>query len=181
MSPCPRPPMPCLPSIYLLNGLVVYITTHLFTSKPCGFVIHAMLKLSKMHGLRDSINLMEPKSQIVLIVAKTYCKHGIKLSLGMWGSKLLGLKRNYNSWKGTPNYMKTTFKQHVEISTASLMLKIQCGTKDHGTCGLPMAIEIPLFFFTKKLPTVSKEISSRVCVMRLGYGMRMITPWRKLY
>ena len=46
--------------------------------------------------------------------------------------------------------MKTTFKQHVEISIASLMLKIQCGTKDHGTCGLPMAIEIPLFFFHQK-------------------------------
>ena len=46
--------------------------------------------------------------------------------------------------------MKTTFKQHVEISIASLMLKIQCGTKDHGTCGLSMAIEIPLFFFHQK-------------------------------
>ena len=103
-----------------------------------------------MHCLRDFINLMKPKSQTALTVAKTDYKHGIKSSLGMWGSKLLGLKRNYNSWKGTPNYMKTTFKQHVEISIASLMLKIQCGTKDHGTCGLPMAIEIPLFFFHQK-------------------------------
>ena len=181
MSPCPHLTMSCLPPINPLNGLVIYIIAHLFASNPCGFVIHIVLKLSKMHCLRDFINLMEPKSQTALAVAETDYKHGIKLSLGMWGSKLLGLKRNYNSWRGTPNYMKTTFKQHIEISIVGLMLKIQCGTKDHGTCGLPMAIEIPLFFFTKKLPTVSKEISSRVCVMRMGYGMRMITPWRKLY
>ena len=98
-------------------------------SKRCGYGTRIVQKWCKTLGMKDYINLMDIRSQTILIIAGKGWWPGINPNLDMWDARLIACRKDYKRLKRYLVRLQLILKlvRYIVHWTFGLMLRTPCG------------------------------------------------------